>query len=125
MRKLFLSSLILLPVLCAQGASREYLFDCAHTDVNSAVERLNIYETTKGVNVYHEVDVVAFENGVEKIDTKKVFLKSKYKGAILEFNGGNFRVKIDRVRANNGYLWAFARVPDYDIHSFDWKCKEI
>lgn len=124
--KFFFNILILaLPVLTAQGGSREFLFDCAHTNNSSPLERLQIFERTKGSNKFFEVDSVAYIGGIEKVSTKKVNLISKYDGKILEFTTGNFRVKIDYVRDNGGYLWAFARVPDYDVHSFDWRCKEI
>lgn len=119
-------SLTFLPVSSSQAEAleREYLFDCAHTRAHSPLERLNVYEIRKGRKLYYEVDMVSYENGIEKVNTKKVFLLSRYEGKILEFNAGDFRMKIDRVRPNEGYLWAFARVPEYDVHSFDWKCKE-
>lgn len=125
MKFFLLITLLALPVIQSQAASRVQLFDCAHTNTSSALERLNIYETTKGRNTYHEIDIVAYESGVERINTRKVYLQSRYDDKVLEFSTGSFRIRIDRVRPNGGYLWAFARVPDYGVHSFDWKCKEI
>ncbi len=107
----------------ALQAKKELLFECPHKKANSPVDRLFIYKTTLGSRVSYEVEVQAYINGHDKSFKKKVNLVSKYDGKIIEFTTGNFRVKIDKVRETEGKYWAFARVPQYDIHSFDWSCK--
>lgn len=108
------------------GAKRNFLFECAHYKTSSPVDYTRIYEVTKGAKTTYEVDVHAFDHHGESSFTKRVNLLTKYDGKILEFTTGNFRIKIDYVRTpiSPGTLWAFGRIPEYDIHSFDWTCKQ-
>ncbi|EQC43792.1 hypothetical protein [Bacteriovorax sp. Seq25_V] len=121
---LLLSTISTLNTYAAPLAKKELLFECPHKKTSSPVDRLFIYKKTLGSKETYEVEVQAYQNGIDKTYSKKVNLISKYDGRILEFTTGNFRVKIDKVRENEDKFWAFARIPEYDIHSFDWSCKE-
>lgn len=100
------------------------LYECAHLKEGTPVERLFIHESTLGARTFYEAEVKLLEMGIESSYFKKLNLISKYDGKILHFTNGNFRVKIDKVQVNEKKYSAFARIPEYEIHSFDWNCKD-
>lgn len=102
----------------------EKLFDCAHLEETSIVDRIVISKFTLGRNQYYELEVKLMIQGMEESYSKRVNLISKYNGRVLHFTNGNHRLKIDRTFPREGKYPAFGRVPEYDIHSFDWICKD-
>lgn len=103
---------------------RVALFECAHLKEGTPVDRLFIYESTLGRRTFYEAEVKLLQMGIESSYFTTLNLVSKYNGKILHYTNGNFRVKIDKVQVNEQKYSAFARIPEYEIHSFDWTCKD-
>ena len=123
--KVTITVLLLINSMLSFSAVREEkLFDCAHLDETSIVDRIVISTFTLGRNHYYELEVKLMIQGMEKSYSKKVNLISKYDGRVLHFTNGNHRLKIDRTFPHEGKYPAFGRVPEYDIHSFNWVCKD-
>lgn len=105
---------------------REALYKCVNFDEQSAVDGAFIYSSRFGRNKFYEIEVHYTEDFKEKTIFKKVNLVSKYEGRIQEYTTGNFRIKIDRVNRDvDNHFKAFARIPDFKVHSKMWSCKDI
>lgn len=105
---------------------REKLFDCAHLKDNSPVERVYIHKSHFGNNdPFYELEIVVHQEGLTSSYFEKVNLIKIYDGKILHFTKGNTRIKIDLVRKKEEKYFTFARIPKYNIHSFDWVCKKL
>lgn len=105
---------------------RETMYSCKYLDDKSQVEGAMIYKSRFGRGeVFYEIEVLTELDGRESSFFKRVNLVSIYDGAIEHFTTGNFRIKIDRVSADeNGHMRAFGRIPQYQIHSKNWVCKD-
>lgn len=124
MKFLIATILISLGPLAWAAPKQERLFDCAHLDETSIVDRVVISKFTLGWNFYYELEVRLQIQGPEQSYSKRVNLISKYDGRVLHFTNGNHRLKLDRTFPQEGKYPAFGRIPEYDIHSFDWVCKD-
>ncbi len=89
------------------------------------VEELFIVKSKLGRNQYYEVEV-PYKNFDDEKKTywKKLNLIETYEGRVLTFTTGNVRVKINRVFPEEKKYRSFVRLPNFDIHSQDWKCKD-
>lgn len=110
--------------LFALGPDREALYDCAYMKTDSFVESLTVYHSTLGRREFYEVLVRARVGRDYREKFKSVHLVSTYDGRIQTFGTGNFRVKINRVFPEEGKYRTFVRIPEYDMHSSDWTCKD-
>lgn len=124
MKILLTTILISLNSFVWAAPKQKRLFDCAHLDETSIVDRIVISKFTLGRNFYYELEVKLLIQGHEQSYSKRVNLISKYDGRVLHFTNGNHRLKLDRTFPREGKYPAFGRVPEYDIHSFDWLCKD-
>jgi hypothetical protein len=124
LRILFMSLLISSNTWALTAPQQEKLYECAHLDERSVVERIFISKISLGRNIYYETEVKISIRGIESSYFTRVNMLSSYGGRVLHFTNGNHRIKIDKVRVKEGKYWAFARIPKYDIHSFDWNCKD-
>jgi hypothetical protein len=116
--------LLINSMLSFSAAYEEKLFDCAHLNETSIVDRIVISKFILGKNHYYELEVKLMIQGMERSYSKRVNLISKYDGRVLHFTNGNHRLKIDRTFPREGKYPAFGRVPEYNIHSFNWVCKD-
>lgn len=96
---------------------RVELFDCAYL-ANSPLERVIISEVTLGRKTHHQFELHSIVAGFERVKTIKVNLLRLHNDNIFHFTNGNTRIKIDFVQKKS-----FGRIPDFDIHSYDWYCK--
>lgn len=103
---------------------RERIFHCMNFGNYERVEELFIVESKLGRNEFFEVEVPYIFNGEEETFYKKLNLIEKYQGRVLLFTTGNYRVKIDRVFPDNGKYKSFVRLPNFEVHSLDWYCKD-
>lgn len=124
MIKVTLLGMLIPSALFAGSISREALYDCAYMKDDSFVETLTVYHSTQGRREFHEVLVRANVAGEYRESFKRVNLVSTYEGRIQTFGTGNFRVKINRVFPQEGKYRTFVRIPQYDMHSSDWTCKD-
>jgi len=119
--------IILLNLLIASAyaaPNREMLFECLNYDETSPVVGAFIYQKMLGPNKLYEIEVDMSEDSRQRNFFRRVNLIEIYGGRILHFTTGNFRIKFDRVQVDNqGLFPAFARIPQYGIHSKNWKCK--
>ncbi len=106
------------------GGAREYLFECRNFGPREEVNELFIVESTLGRRTYYEVEVPYISNGEEKVFSRKLNLISKYDGKVLLFTTGNYRVKVDRAMPDHMRYKTFVRLPNFDIHSTHWFCKD-
>ena len=105
---------------------REALYSCVNYDTSSEVYGAKIYASSFGQRKFYEIEVLYLDDYKEASLFKKVNLISKYGNRVQSYTTGNYRIKIDRVRADeDGHFWTFARIPDFDVHSQDWSCKDI
>ncbi len=116
--------LLINSMLSFSAVREEKLFDCAHLDETSVVDRLVVSKFALGRNHYYELEIKLMIQGIEKRYSKRVNLITKYDERVLHFTNGNHRLKIDRTFPREGKYSAFGRVPEYDIHSFNWVCKD-
>ena len=125
MKKLIIA-LLSLSAFAGITPKRKPIYTCVNYDDSKHVEGVTIYQSQHGRGkIFFEVKVDVLRYGVESHFIKKVNLISKYGGKIQEFTTGNFRVKIDRVRRDqDNHFATFARIPEYDVHSRDWSCKD-
>lgn len=105
---------------------REALYSCVNYNDSEVVEGAVIYRSQFGkAKAFYEIQLNIFIDGLESTYIKKVNLVSKYEGRVQVYTTGGFRIKVDRVRRDaNNHFAAFARFPDYDVHSSDWSCKD-
>ncbi len=108
----------------ALAPQRTALYDCAYMNDDSFVEGLTIYHSVLGRREFYEVMVRASVDGDYRETFKTVNLVSTYEGRVQTYGTGNFRVKVNRVFPTEGKYKAFARIPQYDMHSQDWTCKD-
>lgn len=130
--KYFMISLLVLMATSSHAKlkpKRTQLYHCVNYDTNSHVTDAIIYESKFGNNhPFYEIEVFVDNLNQDKEFSyiKKVNYLSKYNQKIETFTTGNFRIKLDHVRPGiDGQIWAFARIPEYQVHSFDWSCKDI
>lgn len=104
---------------------RQRLFHCMNFGKVKNVEELYVVRSQLGSNVFYEVEVPykTLENK-SKTYFKKLILTEKYGGRILTYSTGNTRVKIDRAIPVEKKYKSFVRLPKFDIHSLEWKCKD-
>lgn len=89
------------------------------------IEELYIVESKLGRNTFYEVEVPYSDiHRNEQTFYRKLNLISKYEGRVLTFTTGNYRVKIDRAVPIEDKYKAFVRLPNFDIHSTEWMCKD-
>lgn len=125
MNRIFLLTFMIVPSLSsALAPSRTALYDCAYMKDDSFVEGLTVYQSKLGSREFYEVEVRANVEGEYRETFKTVNLVSTYGGRVQTYGTGNFRVKIDRVFPTDGKFKAFARIPQYNMHSLDWTCKD-
>lgn len=131
MKKLLLSVMVLtsLNTMAGLKPKRTQLYHCVNYDESSKVIDAIIYESRHGKNrPFYEVEVFvedAFRN-TEFSFFKKVNYRPKYDAKVEAFTTGGFRFRLDHVsKGIDGNIWTFARIPDYDVHSFEWSCKDI
>lgn len=127
---LFALTLTYSPLLMANSneglnPKRERLFHCMNFGKIKNVEELYVVKSRLGSNIFYEVEVPykTFENQA-KTYFKKLILTEKYGGRILTYSTGNTRVKIDRAIPVEKKYKSFVRLPKFDIHSKEWKCKD-
>jgi len=120
-----LSALFISSSFAGLTPKREALYNCVNYDESSEVYGLTVYESYfRRGKVFHEVEVIV-DSAETKNSFKKVNLINIYEGRIQHFTTGNFRVKIDRVQKNeDGHMKTFARIPQFEIHSKNWSCKD-
>jgi len=102
---------------------RTRLFHCRNFGPAELVEELYIVESVLGRNTFYEVEVPYYQDG-ERVFYRKLNLIEKYNGRVLLFTTGNYRVKIDRVFPVDMKYKTFVRLPNFDIHSTNWFCKD-
>lgn len=103
---------------------REAIYHCMYDLNDSDIESLFVMKSKLGTNSFYEVQVNAFVDGSRKTTYRKVNLVETYGGRVLTFGTGNFRVKINKVYPVDGHYRSFARIPEYDMHSEAWFCKD-
>ncbi|MFA5583671.1 MAG: hypothetical protein WDA09_05605 [Bacteriovoracaceae bacterium] len=101
------------------SSKRTDLFDCAYLG-DSPLERVIISEMILGKRTYHQLEMISIIDGYEETKSRKVNFKSRHNDKILEFTTGSLRIKIDLFQNIS-----FGRIPDFNIHSYDWHCKEV
>lgn len=104
---------------------RQRLYDCAYMADDSVVESLSVYDSQLGNRKFYEVGVRIVKATEAYEVFRTVNLVNQYGGRVQTFGTGNFRVKINRVNPVEGKFRAFARLPDYDMHSEEWTCKDV
>ena len=124
MRLVLVFCLTLLSSSVFASVQRTPLYDCAFMGDGSFVEGLTIYQSQQGRRYFYEVEVRASVDGEYRETSREVNLVSTYNGRVQTYGTGNFRVKVNRVYATDGKFRAFARLPEYDMHSQDWTCKD-
>lgn len=127
MKSLLVTSFLLLSFKAEAFATpqRLALYDCAYMADDSLVESLSVYDSRLGNRRFYEVGVrLSSAAGVDEV-FRTVNLVNEYGGRVQTFGTGNFRVKINRVYPVEGKFRAFARLPDYDMHSEQWTCKDV
>ena len=124
--RLALLTLISLYLSSAHALAPERLarYDCAYMGDDSVVSGLTIYESQLGRRNFFEVGVHATLDGQEIERFRTVNLVSEYEGRVQTYGTGNFRVKVNRVYPVEGKFRAFARLPEFGMHSSDWTCKD-
>lgn len=101
------------------AGKRVDLFDCAYM-AESPLERVIISQVTLGRKTHHQFEIHSIISGFEKVKIVKVNLLKLHNDNIFHFTNGNSRIKIDFVQN-----LSFGRIPDFDVHSHDWHCKEF
>lgn len=102
---------------------RTRLFHCRNFGAPELVEELYIVESVLGRNTFYEVEVPYFQDE-ERVFYRSLNLISKYDGRVLLFTTGNYRVRIDRAIPVELKYKTFVRLPNFDIHSTEWFCKD-
>lgn len=104
--------------------SRKRLFHCRNFGEKEEVEELFIAQITKGTRTYYEVEVPYRQSNEIKTFTRKLNLIPKYEGRVLLYTTGNYRVKVDKVFPVEKKYKAFVRLPRFNVHSTEWRCKD-
>lgn len=87
------------------------------------MEELFIVESQLGSNTFYEVEV-PYNDGEVKTFFRKLNLIRSHRAKVLTFTTGNYRVKIDRALPFEKKFKSFVRLPNFDIHSSEWFCKD-
>ncbi|MFG1501345.1 hypothetical protein ABMA70_14145 [Halobacteriovorax sp. XZX-3] len=127
--KLIFLILISSVTLAKFGSKSQPLYHCVNYDGQSKVTDAMIYESQYGRGpIFHEIEVYVEDTNQNKEFSyrKKVNYIPKYDAKVESFTTGSFRIRLDHVVGGiDGNIWAFVRIPEYDIHSFDWSCKAV
>ena len=103
---------------------RERLFHCLNFGPREHIEELFIVKSSYGQKVFYEVEVPFIPNDHDSVFFRRLNLIEKYRGRVLLFTTGNYRVEIDRVFPQEGKYEAFVRLPRFEVHSRQWMCKD-
>ena len=106
------------------AAKDTLLFECAHHNDQSDIDRVFVYKRELGTRTSYYLKTLYYENGRDRSQIDRVNLITKYDGLIHTYTRGTTRVKIDFVRAQEDKFSAFVRIAKLGIHSFDWSCKK-
>ena len=63
-------------------------------------------------------------NYMKKVAEVSINLIKTHGARVLTFTTGNYRVKIDRAMPTEKKYKSFVRLPNFDIHSTRWFCKD-
>ena len=127
--KLIFLMLISTISLAKFGAKSQPLYHCVNYDESSVVTDAIIHQSQFGRGpLFHEIEVFVEDvnQNREFSYRKKVNYIPKYDAKVESFTTGSFRIRLDHVVGGiDGNIWAFVRIPDYGVHSFDWSCKVV
>lgn len=119
--------IISIPLSAALQPKRKAIYECVDMKDNSKVERVFIYESRLGATDFYEAQIIP-----EKIyypDAKDRFLKvnftSKYRNNVQTYARGTFRIKVHRAIPTEKKFPSSAYIPEYNIQSSKWTCKDL
>ena len=124
--KILLILLLSININARLTPKRIKIYECVDQRDDTMVDRVFLYSSTLGQKHFYEAEVWPNKVLYPKLKSKwyRLNLSTMYNNHVLTFARGRFRIKIQKTLPVEHKYKASAYIPDFQIHTSKWYCKE-